>query len=93
MTFDANFGYPIKLTMSKVRQNQQRIGTPPELVKDYTVSLWKDGKKVAERVIKNNTQRLNVMDFEPTLCDKVTVTVYSTNGCENARIFEIRLYE
>ena len=93
LTFDANFGYPIKLTMSKVRQNQQRIGTPPELVKDYTVSLWKDGKKVAERVIKNNTQRLNVMDFEPTLCDKVTVTVYSTNGCENARIFEIRLYE
>ena len=93
LTFDANFGYPIKLTMSKVRQNQQRIGTPPELVKDYTVSLWKDGKKMAEKVIKDNVQRLNIIDFEPTLCDKVTVTVYSTNGCENVRIFEIRLYE
>ena len=92
LTFDSNFNYPIKLTMSRVRQNEQRIGVPPELVKDYTVTLWKDGKKAAEKIIKDNTQRLNVIDFEPTLCDKITVTVYSTNGCENARIFEIRIY-
>ena len=93
LTFDANFSHPIKLTMSKVRQSQQRIGVPPELVKDYTVTLWKDNKKVAERVIKDNVQRLNVIEFEPTLCDKVTVTVHSTNGTENARIFEIRIYQ
>ena len=92
LTFDANFSYPIKLTMSKVRQSEQRIGVPPELIKDYTVTLWKDNKKVAEKAVKDNVQRLNVIDFEPTLCDKVTVTVYTTNGAENARIFEIRIY-
>ena len=92
LTFDANFSYPIKLTMSKVRQGEQRIGVPPELVKDYAVTLWKDNKKAAEKIIKDNTQRLNVINFEPTLCDKVTVTVYTTNGAENARIFEIRIY-
>lgn len=92
LTFDANFNYPIKLTMSKVRQNEQRIGVPPELCKDYTVSLYKSGKKVAEKAVKDNAKRLNVIAFEPTLCDTITVTVYSTNGAENARIFEIRAY-
>ena len=81
------------MTMSKVRQNEQRIGVPPELVKDYKVTLWKDGRKVAEKVIIDNVQRLNVVAFEPTLCDTITVTVYSTNGVQNARIFEIRAYQ
>ncbi len=78
--------------MSLKRQKQQRIGIPPELVKNYTVSLWLDGKNVAEKSVKDNVKRLNVVDFEETLCDKVVVTVNSTNGHENARIFEIRIY-
>ena len=92
LTFDSNFNYSIKLTMSVKRQKQQRTGTPPELVKDYTVSLFLNGKKVGEKQIKDNVQRLNVLDFESVLCDKVVVTVNSTNGDENARIFEIRIY-
>lgn len=92
LTFDSNFNYSIKLTMSVKRQKQQRIGIPPELIKDYTVSLWCDGKKVGEKTVKDNVQRHNVVHFEETLCDKVTVTVNSTNGHENARIFEIRIY-
>lgn len=92
LTFDSNFNYSVKLTMSVKRQKQQRIGIPPELVKDYTVSLWLDGKKVVEKSVKDNVKRLNVVDFEETLCDKVVVTVNSTNGHENARIFEIRIY-
>ncbi len=92
LTFDTNFNYSVKQTMSLKRQKQQRIGPPPELVKDYTVTLLRDGEKAYETTVKDNFQRLNVLQFAPVQCDTVAVTVHETNGCENARIFEIRLY-
>ena len=92
LTFDSNFGYAIKLTMSGKRQKQQRIGTPPELVKDYTVTLWDGDQKVAEKTVFDNVQRANIVDFEPVVCDKVTVTVHATNGTEDARVYEVRIY-
>ena len=92
LTFDSNFTYAIKPTMSAKRQRQQRIGTPPELVKDYTVALWKDGEKVSERTVRDNVQRANVVELEPAVCDTVTVTVHSTNGGEDAHIYEVRVY-
>lgn len=92
LTFDSNFNYAIKLTLSGKRQKQQRIGTPPELVKDYTVTLWDGDKKVSEKTICDNVQRANVVDFEPVVCDKVTITVHSTNGVEDARVYEVRVY-
>ena len=92
LTFDSNFNYAIKLTLSGKRQKQQRIGTPPELVKDYTVSLWDGDQKVGETTICGNVQRANVVDFDPVVCDKVTVTVHSTNGAEDARVYEVRVY-
>ena len=92
LTFDSNFNYAIKLTLSGKRQKQQRLGTPPELVKDYTVSLWDGDQKVGETTICGNVQRANVVDFDPVVCDKVTVTVHSTNGAEDARVYEVRVY-
>ena len=92
LTFDSNFNYAIKLTMSGKRQKQQRIGTPPELVRNYTVTLWDGDKKVSEKTIFDNVQRANVVDFEPVVCDKVTITVHSTNGVEDARVYEVRVY-
>ena len=92
LTFDPNFNYAIKLTLSGKRQKQQRIGTPPELVKDYTVTLWNDENKVGEKTITENVQRLNVVEFEPVICNKVIITVHSTNGVEDARVYEVRVY-
>jgi len=92
LTFDSNFNYAIKLTLSGKRQKQQRIGTPPELVKDYTVSLWDGDQKVGEKTICGNVQRANVVDLDPVVCDKVVVTVHSTNGAEDARVYEVRVY-
>lgn len=92
LTFDSNFNYAIKVTMSDKRQRQQRVGVPMELVKDYTVTLWRGGEKVSEKRITDNVQRLNVVDFEPVICDTVTITVYATNGAEDAHIFEVRVY-
>ena len=92
LTFDSNFNYAIKLTLSGKRQKQQRIGTPPELVKDYTVSLWDGRQKVAEQTVRGNVQRANVVDFDPAVCDRVTVTVHATNGAEDASVYEVRVY-
>lgn len=92
LTFDSDFRYPIRITMSANRQGQQRIGIPAELVKDYTVELVKAGKTVKTIEVKNNHQRLNVLDFEPTVCDSVRVNVRSTNGADRVTVYEVRAY-
>lgn len=93
LVFDTNFNYSIKQTMSRKRQEQQRIGVPCELVKDYGIVFWNGKEKVAEKSVTDNVQRLNIVNFEPVCCDRVTVTVHKTNGAEDAHIYEIRLYE
>ena len=92
LTFYSDFAYPIRVTMAPNRQRQQRDGVPAELVKDYTVVLKKDGETVREISVKGNYQRHNVLDFEPTLCDTAEIRVLSTNGIEDAWIYEVRAY-
>lgn len=92
LTFDSDFRYPIRVTMSANRQGQQRIGIPAELVKDYTVKLVKDGKTVREIEVKGNHQRQNVLDFEPTECDTAEIHILSTNGADKITVYEIRAY-
>ncbi len=92
LTFDTNFNYSIKQTQSQKRQNQQRIGIPPELVKKYRLTLQKGDAVVCQKVISDNHQRHNVIDFPTVFCDKLIITVYETNGCQDAHIFEVRIY-
>lgn len=92
LTFWSDFQYPIRITMSPNRQKQQRQGAPAELVKDYKITLKRDGRTVKEIDIKDNHQRRNVVKFDEICCDSVEITVYKTNGYENAVIFEVRAY-
>lgn len=92
LTFDSNFHYPIKITLSRKRQAQQRIGVPPELIRDYTVTLWQGDKKAAKQTVTENVQRRNIVTFPTTECDRVTVMVHKTNGSNEAHIYEIRVY-
>lgn len=92
LTFDSNFHYPIKITLSRKRQAQQRIGVPPELIRDYTVTLWQGDKKAAKQTVTENVQRKNIVTFPTTECDSVTVMVHKTNGSNEAHIYEIRVY-
>lgn len=92
LTFDSNFHYPIKITLSRKRQAQQRIGVPPELIRDYTVTLWQGDKKAAKQTVRENVQRKNIVTFPTTECDRVTVMVHKTNGSNEAHIYEIRVY-
>ena len=92
LTFDSNFKYAIKQTLSKKRQLQQRIGVPPELVRDYSLEFVLDGKVVKVAEVKDNHQRLSITDVETVLCDKINIVIHSTNGYENASVFEVRVY-
>lgn len=92
LTFDSNFHYPIKITLSRKRQAQQRIGVPPELIRDYTVTLWQGDKKAAKQTVTENVQRKNIVTFPTTECDRVTVMVHKTNGSNEAHIYEIMVY-
>ena len=93
LVFDSNFDIEKKITLSSRRQKQQRPGVPEELVRDFDVELMRDGRVAARRELRGNYQRLCRVDFTPTLCDAVRVTVRATNGTPDARIFEVRLYE
>ena len=92
LTFDPNLNHCIKITMSSERIAQQGYGVPPELVKDYDVLLKRGGETVALQEVRGNYQRLNVLDFAPTVCDTVEVRIHATNGLEDARVFEVRVY-
>ena len=92
LTFDSDFKYPIRVTMAHNRQVQQRIGVPAELVRDYDATLMKDGKPVRTVSVRDNHQRLNVLDFPETECDGVEFRFFATNGAENVTVFEIRAY-
>ena len=63
-----------------------------ELVKNYRVELLNNDKIVASRLIENNHQRLNIIDFKPEIIDEVRLIILSTNGDSNARVFEVRIY-
>ena len=93
LTFDTDLSHEIQPSMIKNVRDRQVKGLPHELVKDYHVSLLSEGTVVCEREIRNNGQRLNVLDFDGVACDEVRITVKGTHGCDYACIFEVRIYE
>lgn len=92
ITFDSCFERAIKITLSDKRRAQQLPGVPLELVKDYRVELLYRGRKVAERMVEGNFERLNIIVFDGILTDEIRLAIFSTNGCPDARIFRIAAY-
>jgi len=93
LTFDTDLSHEIQPSIVRNVRERQVKGLPVELIKDYSVSLLHNGKVIIEREVKDNGQRLNVIDFVPgQLCDTVQIAVHKTHGCDQARIFEVRVY-
>ncbi len=92
LTFDSNFAYPIRVTMSANRQAQQRIGVPPELVKDFDIIMIKDGAEISKIEIRDNHQRHVVVKTPSVECDSVRFVFRATNGAPEVTVFEIRAY-
>ncbi len=79
--------------MSPNRQAQQRPGVPKELVKDVRVELFLDGQLAESAVVRNNHQRLCLVDMKKSMADTVRITPLSTNGAEQVIVHEVRIYE
>ena len=67
-------------------------GPQPETVKDYCVEAQVDGawKTLAE--VKGNYQRQRIHEFDTLAVKKLRLSVNSTNGEKEARVFEVRAY-
>ncbi len=93
ITFDPNLSEEHCISLSKAFTEKIPLGVPVELVKDYSVRLYSEGKEVFHKEIIGNYQRLNVIELEKAICaDQVEICVTMTNGCSDARIFEVRVY-
>ncbi len=92
LTFDSNLSREIMPSIGRLVRERQVKGLPEELVKDYTLRLTLRNETVWEKRVRSNGQRLNVHDVPNIPCDAVHLTVDATHGCENARVYEIRLY-
>lgn len=92
LTFDTDLSHEIQPSLIRNVRDRQVKYLPLELVKSYRVELLRKGAVVAEQAVAENWQRLNVLRFGGVVCDTVKVTVEQTYGCDQARIFEIRVY-
>lgn len=92
LTFDTDLSHEIQPSLIRNVRDRQVKYLPLELVKSYRVELLREGAVVAEQAVAENWQRLNVLRFGGVVCDTVKVTVEQTYGCDQARIFEIRVY-
>jgi hypothetical protein len=87
-------GFQRELTLSASDSITRRIvrAAQPETVRDFSVSVTKDGHRQIVATVTGNHQRLNRVLFEPAEVTAVRVHVAKTNGVREARIFEIRCY-
>lgn len=92
VTFDSDLNKDLCPSMTRLIREKQEKHLPSTLVKDFKVELKQNGNSVFERTICGNSHRLNIVDFEPIMCDEIRITVLSTYGVDDARVFEIRAY-
>lgn len=95
LTFDPDLSREIMPSIAPSVKNLQVKGVPPTLVKDYDICLYDAaGELVHRQDCCDNYQRQNFLDFsDGVCCNRIDITVKATNGYENARIFEVRVYE
>ena len=90
--FDSNLSRQIMPTLSDSHKKSQVELVPCEIVKDYKVQAFKSGRSVFEESIKGNYQRFRRHKLSGIVCDNIKIIIQSTNGCEKAKIFEVRVY-
>lgn len=60
LIFDSDLSCELAITLSSKKQARQLPTPPPSLVRDYVLTLWRDGNRVAEAVVHDSAQRLAI---------------------------------
>ena len=91
LRFDPNFAKYFATRITDSKRNNEEMQA--ELVRDYKIEFFANGKIVKELSFDDNFVRVNHHKFsEKITCDTVKVTVLKTYGDESARISDIRIY-
>lgn len=93
LTFDPDLSQEHCISLSKAFIDKIPVGVPKELVKEYEIIFYLDKKEVFRKAVKGNYQRLNIINLETRVhADRIRISVTETNGLQEVRIFEIRIY-
>ncbi|HHW49650.1 MAG TPA: FAD-dependent oxidoreductase [Clostridiaceae bacterium] len=90
--FDSNLSKELTPSISDKVLSQQHPGIPRELVKDYVIEFYNGSTLIKSKEITDNYLRFRIHRFDYISCSSIRIKVLSTNGDNNARIFEIRVY-
>lgn len=64
----------------------------PECVKDYSIFYEENSKWRKLLEVKDNFSRRRVHYFNSIKTKKIKISVFNTNGCNSARLYEVRVY-
>lgn len=93
LTFDPNLSEERCISVSRAFLDKEPVGVARELVKDYEVTVKQCRQPVWTHTVTGNYQRQNILDIEPgVLADEIELRVTASNGDQDARIFEVRIY-
>lgn len=93
VTLDPDLSEERCISVSKAFLDKEPVGVPASLLRDYTVTAYRAGRAVWSRRVEGNYQRLNVLDLpEAVEADCLELRAEATNGCPEARVFEVRAY-
>ncbi len=70
----------------------RRTTKAKELVKAFYIYAMKEGKEQLIAEVKDNYQRLCVVDIEETITDEIRIQFLETYGSAYAEVFEVRMY-
>ena len=101
LIFDTGLERQLTLSQKESDQSSQYWGVPqPETVADYNIEVYNISQKWVNIIsIKNNYQRRNTLNVSDIIrgnyisFNKLRVNITRTNGYDNARIVEIRIYD
>ncbi len=91
--FDTGFARPLTLTHSDGFNAKVIRDAQPESVRDYRVEVEAGGGWVEVSRAAGNYQRRCVHEFDTVAAAAVRIVCETTNGDEQARVFEVRAYE
>jgi hypothetical protein len=93
ITFDSGFHRELTLTSSDSHNSKMIRAPQPETVRDYAIlAKTYDGREVELARVVGNHQRLRRHDFASIQAKSIRLEVSSTNGSDQARVYEIRCY-
>lgn len=93
LTFDPDLSEERCISVSRAFLDKEPVGVSKQLVSDYTVTLLRAGEAVWSESVRGNYQRLNILRLPETVAaDRAEIRITATNGAEDARVFEVRVY-